>query len=201
MSTRAKTFDDLYRDRPDPWDFETSDYERRKYAATLAALPAGPVGAALEVGCSIGVFTALLAPRCRSLTALDVSEVALAAARRRCTGSGVRFLRADVPTEWPQGRFELIILSELLYFLEPDEIPTLAARVGASLEAGGTVLLVDYLGPCDRPLDGAAAAEAFLRAVRPLGLSPVNRGGSADYRIDRLAGAASSVPDGPAGPA
>ena len=45
----------------------TSDYERHKYAATLAACGAGPFARALELGGSIGVFSALLAPRCERL--------------------------------------------------------------------------------------------------------------------------------------
>ena len=31
-------FDALYAGKPDPWDLATSDYERGKYADTLAAL-------------------------------------------------------------------------------------------------------------------------------------------------------------------
>lgn len=186
MSDRAGTFDALYRERPDPWNFETSDYEHRKYAATLAALPAGPTGAVLEVGCSIGVFTRSLAERFSELTAVDVSAVALEAARRRCEGLDVRFVQADIPREWPAGLYGVIVLSELLYFLEPEEIPALARRVAGSIAPGGTVLLVDYLGPCDRPLDGAAAADAFIAASGPLGLSLAWQGGDVGYRIDRL---------------
>ena len=76
----------LYRADPDPWDFETSDYERAKYAATLAACGAGPFDRALELGASIGVLTERLAPRCGALVAIDVAPTAIAQARGRLAG-------------------------------------------------------------------------------------------------------------------
>ena len=76
-------FDDLYLRDPDPWDFATSDYERDKYADSLAALGDRRFGRALEAGCSIGVFTQALARVARELVAVDVSAAAVAAARER----------------------------------------------------------------------------------------------------------------------
>ena len=77
-------FDHVYQANRDPWNFETSPYEREKYAATLAALPRPHYAKAFEIGCSLGVLTAQLAPRCGHLLAVDVSEAALAQARARC---------------------------------------------------------------------------------------------------------------------
>ena len=62
-------FDRLYGADPDPWKFATSDYERDKYAATLAALPDRRFTRCYEVGCSIGVLTRQLAPRCDAILA------------------------------------------------------------------------------------------------------------------------------------
>ncbi len=102
----------------DPWRFATSPYERDKYAATLAALGPGKAVSALEVGCSIGVFTHALASRCGRLLAIDAAENALTQARIRCQGlDGVELRKMRVPAAWPDGRFDLIILSEVLYYL------------------------------------------------------------------------------------
>ena len=86
-SLTVSYFDALYAASPDPLDFETSPYEAEKYAATLAALPRPRYRRALEVGCAIGVLTALLAPRCDALLALDGAEAALDRARRRVAAS------------------------------------------------------------------------------------------------------------------
>ena len=80
-SLAPEYFERLYAQSADPWDFEASPYEAAKYAATLAALPRPRYANAFELGCSIGVLTRALAPRCERLLATDVSEAALAQAR------------------------------------------------------------------------------------------------------------------------
>src|ERR1700761_7957194 len=75
-------FERLARESADPWDYATSEYEQAKYRRTLAYLPA-ETSRTLELGCSVGVFTAMLAPRATHLTAVDFSPTALARARER----------------------------------------------------------------------------------------------------------------------
>ena len=186
MTRRTETirpdyFDQLYAADPDPWRCATSDYERDKYAATLAALPGRVFEAGLEVGCSIGVLTAQLAPRCRDLLALDVAEAALAEARARCPT--VRFERRAIPDEWPPGRFDLIVLSEVLYYLDAPGIRAAAAHAVPALAPGGCILLVHYLGGTDYPSTGDEAAEGFMAAT---GLSPALQVREPLYRLDRL---------------
>jgi len=174
-------FDALYATDPDPWRFATSDYESEKYAATLAALPDRTFAAGLEVGCSIGILTQALVTRCTQLLAIDVAESALAQARARCPT--VRFERRCVPEEFPQERFDLIVFSEILYYLAPPDLAETARRATAALRAGGSILLVHYLGETDYPLTGDAAAENFIAAS---GLTPALQVREAAYRIDRL---------------
>lgn len=173
-------FEQLYAADPDPWRFATSDYERDKYAATLAAVP-GRCADGLEVGCSIGVLTAQLAARCDRLLALDVAEAAMAQARQRCPG--VRFERRRIPDEWPHGRFDLIVLSEVLYYLDRPGIERAAALARGSLQPGGCILLVHYLGGTDYPSTGDEAATWFIAAS---GLTPDRQERAEMYRIDRL---------------
>ena len=112
-------FDELYALDPDPWKFESSAYERGKYQATLAALgdPRRRFARAFEAGCSIGVFTALLAPRCDDLLAVDVSLPAVERARRRLAGRhNVRIDQRALPEELPEGAFDLVLFSEILYY-------------------------------------------------------------------------------------
>ena len=175
-------FEQLYAADPDPWRFATSEYEREKYAATLAALPAVRFPAALEVGCSIGVLTAQLAARCGQLLALDVADAALAQARHRCPG--VQFERRRIPDEWPDGTFDLIVLSEVLYYLDRAGIERSAALARDALMPGGCILLVHYLGGTDYPSTGDEAAEWFIAAS---GLTPDRQVRADLYRIDRLA--------------
>lgn len=110
-------FDGVYAARDDPWDFETSDYERRKYADTLASLPLRHYAQAFEIGCSIGVLTEQVAQRCDSLLAVDVAEKALTKARARCRHlPRVNFQNMKVPAEFPEAFFDLVLVSEVAYY-------------------------------------------------------------------------------------
>jgi SAM-dependent methyltransferase len=179
-------FDGIYASDPDPWRFETSDYEREKYAATLASLPRETYRSALEIGCSIGVFTHALAPRCAELVAIDVAESALDAARRRCADQPhVRFAKAAVPGAWPEGRFDLILISEVIYFLDRGDIGALARRIEGALVPGGDLVLVHWLGETDYPLSGDAATEALIAETSGF-LDLLHGAREAQYRLDVL---------------
>ena len=158
-------FDALYESDPDPWRFATSAYEQEKYATSLAALPDNVYASGLEVGCSIGVFSRALATRCRHLLSLDVADAALEQARRHCDEAHVRFENRCVPAEWPNGNFDLIVFSEVLYYLDVPALSQVAELTRGSLSRGGAILLVHFLGETDYPLSGNEAADLFIRSV------------------------------------
>lgn len=165
-STPPAHFEQLYREKADPWHLSTSEYESRKYTATLAALPRARYTRALEIGCSIGTLTERLAARCDTVLGVDLVEAPLAAARARCAHlPGLRFERCTIPAEWPEEQFDLIMLSEVLYFLSVEDLHGIAWRCGASLLPGGTVMLVNWRGPNDGTMTGDAAALTLLQAL------------------------------------
>ena len=86
MSFPAAYFDDLYRQDDDPWDYRASWYERRKRLLTIAALPRERYRLCFEPACSNGELSALLAQRCDSLYACDISDHAVRLARERLAG-------------------------------------------------------------------------------------------------------------------
>jgi 2-polyprenyl-3-methyl-5-hydroxy-6-metoxy-1,4-benzoquinol methylase len=183
-STPARHFEALYRRHADPWGLATSDYEHRKYRATVAALGERRFRSGLEVGCSIGTLTARLAERCDTLLGIDFVEQALQAARDRCARfPHVRFERRTVPAEWPPGRFDLIVLSEVLYFLSPPDLDDVARRCATSVEPGSTVMAVNWRRPNDGTMPGDAAAER-LSAMLPARWRRIAVVVNDDYRID-----------------
>ena len=178
-------FEQMYREAPDPWRFETSDYERAKYDATIAALGSRRYARGLEVGCSIGVLTERLAGHCTDLLALDVSPTALAAARLRCQGRpNVRFEECTVPASHPSATdFDLIVLSEVVYYWDGKDCAAAARLLGSTLEAGGDLLLVHWTGETDYP-QSADDAVATFRAGLPIDIEPVQELRTAEYRLD-----------------
>ncbi len=161
-------FDRIYARGEDPWDFQGSAYEIAKYDETLAALPRPRFAGALEVGCSIGVQTRRLAERCDALLALDLAPLAVERARARCADlPQVRVRQAQVPRDWPPGTYDLVVLSEVLYFLDHADLAGLARLVLGSLRADGVVLLVNWTGPTDTPTTGEEAARVFMAVTAP----------------------------------
>jgi SAM-dependent methyltransferase len=186
ISLPPSYFDERYGRDPDPWRFATSDYERVKYGVTLDAMPRERYASALEVGCSIGVLTELLARRCDSLVSLDLTELPLIQARERCKDlPHVRFERAQVPGQWPEGTFDLILLSEVVYYLDERDVQRLAERVRSCLRPGGHVVLVHWTGETHYPLTGDEAAVRFIANTAAF-LRVHDQARTDKYRLDVL---------------
>ena len=180
-------FDDVYRANDDPWAFASSPYEQQKYADTLAALLRPHYGRAFEIGCSIGVLTAQLAPRCGHLLSVDVSEAALIQARQRCARlPQVALRRLQVPDEFPEGQFDLILLSEVGYYWSPADLARAADLLLAALRPGAQLLLVHWTPVVpDYPQTGDEVHAFFLAKAGPQGALTHLHGHRADkYRLD-----------------
>jgi 2-polyprenyl-3-methyl-5-hydroxy-6-metoxy-1,4-benzoquinol methylase len=178
-------FEGIYAADSDPWNFAGSAYELDKYDATLAALPKRQYRSAFEIGCSIGVFTRLLAGRCTQILAVDVAEEPLKLARQRCAGLRVAFERRFIPREWPKEQFDLIVLSEVLYYFDQPDLTRVAERCAESLEPQGHAVLVHWTGETDYPLTGDEAVGIFVTAAHGA-FEPLRQSRTSKYRLDVL---------------
>lgn len=166
MSTAAY-FDSLYA-QEDPYQYRTRWYEARKRALTLASLPQDYYRRAWELGCSNGVLSAGLAPRCGHLLATDLSAPAVAAARRTLAAHPhVQVERAQHPAHWPEGQFDLIVFSELGYYLDEPTMQVMAERLVASLGAQGVLIACHWRPPFEQAACSAAFVHAQLDALLP----------------------------------
>lgn len=180
---RPGYFEDLYSGSRDPWGFETSEYERRKYERTLGMLKDRRYRRALEVGASIGVFTEMLAPQCDELLGVDVSEKALSIARERLARyPHVRLELRELPEEMPEGSFDLILASEVLYYLPREVVLGTLRRFEEALVPGGTIVAVHWRKETRTyPLQGDEVHELLVKhthlGVRETIVEP-------EYRLD-----------------
>ena len=166
MSDAITHFDALYRANPDPWDYQSSTYEARKYAATLAALTQPHYRTIIEPGCSIGVLSAGLAARCDRLVALDFSPVAVRQAKRRLAGfAGSTANIAKLPQDWPEGRYDLIMFSELIYYLAAPEIIVLAHLVARDATAQAECVIIHYQGDTETDVKPDEAQDLFCKTL------------------------------------
>jgi hypothetical protein len=190
MSVRSVApdyFDRMYATDPDPWGYTTSRYELRKYAATLSALPRARFGSVFEMGCSIGVLTRMLASRCRFLLGVDASgdspsKRPIPVPRYACHPSSTN---ARLPREWPNQTFDLILLSEVLYFQSWSGGRTTARKTSRHPRANGVVVLVNWLGETGTARSGEIAAKQFIQQTRR-SLHVVHHRRTARYRLDVL---------------
>ncbi|MCU1520897.1 MAG: SAM-dependent methyltransferase [Arthrobacter sp.] len=160
-------FDVVHQRSDDPWNYTTSWYEQRKRSLTLAALPKLHYEAGLEIGCSIGTLSVELAPRCGTYLAVDASSAALAHALKRLAHlPAAQARQLTVPQDWPEGSFDLIVVSEVGYYLAPAELDELFARVEISLRPGGTLVLCHWRHPISGwELDGDGVHAAAHRQL------------------------------------
>ncbi len=147
-------FDTVYATADDPWRFRTRWYEQRKRTLTLAILPHPQYRRGLEIGCSIGILTEQLASRCENLVAVDLSERAVVQAREQ-VGSLADIRCSDVLTDFPDGRFDLIVLSEVGYYWGQASLRSVLQEIGDHLTPGGTLVACHWRHPVqDYPMSG-----------------------------------------------
>ncbi|MFD1715764.1 PIG-L family deacetylase [Amnibacterium flavum] len=175
-------FDEFYTQGDDPWGFETRWYEERKRAILLASLPRQRFASALELGSSNGVLTADLAGRVDALLATDIVEAPLEVARRRLADSPhVRFERRTLPAEWPDGRFDLIVMSEMGYYLDARSLHRLIRLCRQSLTADGVLVACHWRHPvAEYPLSG----DAVHAALEGSGIPIIANHLEADFRLE-----------------
>jgi SAM-dependent methyltransferase len=159
-------FEHLYTGQVDPWSVLTSAYERDKYEATLQALSKPRYRHALELGCSIGGLTRLLAARCDAVTAVDTSATALLRARQLCDAPNVTFVQAHLPDGDWGGTYDLVVLSEVLYYFSIPALVRLADRLSKVVTPGTEFVVAHWTGETDYPLTGDRAMELFQSLMR-----------------------------------
>lgn len=179
-------FDRMYDGADDPWRLSTRWYEQRKYAITMALLPDRRYRHALEPGCSIGTLTVQLARRCEHVTALDVVGAALRSADARLRRAGCRdrvtLYQSSLDVTWPPGPFDLLMLSEVAYYLEAEALATVLSRECPRLQRGAKVVAAHWRHVVpDYPLSGDAAHAVIAETP---GLTSVARYGDRDVVIE-----------------
>jgi len=134
-------FEQLYRLSDDPWSMRARWYEARKRALTLACLPKAQYEAGFEPGCANGELSAALASRCKTLLASDLNATAVSLARNRLRDlPQVRVEQRAMPHQWPRQQFDLVVISELAYYLSAPDLKVLLGQIIGSLLPDATLL-------------------------------------------------------------
>ena len=183
MSVATPYFDQLFAGNDDPWAFRQRWYERRKRALTLAVLTRPRYASIFEPGCANGELSAELAPRCDRLLCCDTASAAVALADARLQGfPHAQVLQSRLPEDWPAGPFDLIVLSELCYYLDARDLNALIDRALASLTDDGQVLACHWRPAIDGCPHTADEVHALLQ--QRLAMPCVARHHDTDFLLD-----------------
>ena len=152
-------FVQLYERDDDPWQVSDRWYERRKREILLASLPREQYGVAVEPACGIGVLTRTLAARCDRVLAFDPAPNAVRRAHaltRDLLNVSVR--TGALPEDLPPGPVDLVVFSEILYYLGEEQLRDTIDRAVAALAPQGQLVAVHWLpwAP-EAPMDGERA--------------------------------------------
>lgn len=158
----AAGFEAKFRENIDPWDYATSPFEAHKRQVVLHACGSRLHGRGLELACAIGETTRTLVSRCLRILALDGSGTALAEAARRTGGCrNVTLGLALLPGDMPRGPFDLIVVSEILYYLAPNDMRLLLSRLERALARGGRMVVLHHLRDFDDAAIRPSCAQGF----------------------------------------
>lgn len=161
-SAPISRFAELYEGADDPWDVAGKWYERRKRAVLLASLPGERYGTAVEPACGNGALTRALAQRCDRVLAFDPVPAAVA----RCAALGlpnVDVTTGTLPDDMPREPADLVVFSEILYYLGDDDLESTVDNAVAALRPGGHIVAVHWLPwAAEAPRDGMAAHQTLL---------------------------------------
>ena len=164
-SLQKHYFEHLYSSNPDPWNFIESVYEKSKYQKIDSFLGRRKFENALEIGCSIGVHTKLLAAHCEKLLAVDISERAIAIAKQANSDlPNVVFHILDILKDFPHGPFDFIAMCEVGYYFNKEALLSLFNKISENLSKTGMFLMVHWTSFVqDNPLSGRQVNQIFSK--------------------------------------
>ena len=166
-------FEAMFRRDADPWNYARSPFEAFKRGVLLRACSDRMFGRGLELACANGEASRALARRCLRLLAVDASATAVAEARRRVPDPRITFAVARLPEEAPFGPFDLIVASEILYYMPRRDMDELLNRLAGALAPRGRMVVLHHTIPFDDAAQPPRRAQDAARAQLSESLRPV----------------------------
>jgi SAM-dependent methyltransferase len=168
-------FEQKFRQDIDPWNYTHSAFEHFKRDMLLRACGRHKHGRVLELGCAIGETTRYLAPLSLRLVAIDASPTAVAEAKRKLRQQPkVSVYVATLPGEMPSGPYDLIVISEIAYYLRLHQLLELGKRIRSALAFRGRAVVLNHHQPFDDAAQLPALAHRKLRSQLAQTLSIVS---------------------------
>ena len=104
----------------------------------------------LECACGTGLLSAVIAPKCRQLTATDYSEKMLKKAKKNCAVfQNITFSKADITAlSYPDGSFDKVVAGNVIHLL--DNPMTALSELNRVCKDGGKLIIPTYMNKDDK---------------------------------------------------
>jgi SAM-dependent methyltransferase len=138
-------FDAKFTGDGDPWATFSDRDEAIKREAILHALGAAPLGRVLELASGNGSNSVAIAPRALRLDATEGTRAGTAlTARAIAAYPRAKAIELALPARFPRNVFDAVLIAELLYYLSPAEMVSVARQVARSLRPGSLLVLAHH---------------------------------------------------------
>ena len=124
----------------------------------------GPEDAVLECACGTGLLSAVIAPKCRQLTATDYSEKMLKKAEKNCRiFHNIMYAQADITAlSYADGSFDKVVAGNVIHLL--DNPLTALGELDRVCKDGGMLIIPTYMNK-----DSKGKTSGFAGAVGKAG--------------------------------
>ena len=104
-----------------------------------------PEDSVLECACGTGLLSAVIAPRCKTLTATDFAPKMLKRAEKNCAAfTNVTFRQADILSlDFPDNAFDKVVAGNVIHLL--DEPLKALKELNRVCRPGGTLIIPTYM--------------------------------------------------------
>jgi ubiquinone/menaquinone biosynthesis C-methylase UbiE len=129
-----------------------------------------PVEQILELACGTGIWTRVLLPLARELTAIDASPEMLELAQQKVGKGVVQFQQADLFQWQTRQQYDLVFFANWLSHVPPQRLDAFLGTVARAVGPGGSLAIVDQYAPMqeDREIIVQDAEEGAIYAKRSL---------------------------------
>ena len=109
-----------------------------------------PDDTVLECACGTGLLSAVIAPKCRQLTATDYSEKMLNKVKKNCAVfQNITFSKADITAlSYPDGSFDKVVAGNVIHLL--DNPMTALSELNRVCKDGGMLIIPTYMNKDDK---------------------------------------------------
>jgi SAM-dependent methyltransferase len=152
LGQRAFEFAEGLWRRGDVWEFDTSEFERARWARLIEILDGARYPRVLELGCGAGHFTRQLTRVADRIVAFDIAPSAIAQARAAETGATTIDYRIGnaIDCGWrADGPWDLVVMNETICYLgwlyPFFDIGWFASEIHAAVRPGGRFLMANSM--------------------------------------------------------